>query len=148
MERFAITHYDSKSGVRQLTFANQGRNFYATREDAEKAMQLFEPDLRSKILFDAANSLEVRAVDCYENGDAKSIYFPMRLNKVTGRPFIVWCFSCNTKLLAGDVEIDSRIKEASKYPIYADETGKAFKAYYCSDCATPALVLQNAGVQS
>lgn len=72
--RFAITHVD-EHGQRTLTFANQGRNHYETREAAEKAMREFEPDLRAKVLGDRADSLEVRDVECWPSGDAKGIYF-------------------------------------------------------------------------
>ena len=73
MIKFAITH--ERQGLRQLTFANQGRNFYDTAEAAREAMALYEPDLRAKILGAAADTLDVRPVECYENGDAKAIYF-------------------------------------------------------------------------
>lgn len=135
MQRFAITHYDKKTGLRQLTFANQGRNSYATSQDAEEAMAVFEPDLRAKILGDMANTLEVRAVDCYENGDAKGIYFPMDLRKVTGPQFRAVCYSCHKDLGAGDLT-----------KVYADTTGKPWKAYYCAECAAQALELQKASI--
>lgn len=143
MQRFAITHFNKETGVRQLTFANQARNLYDTRTDAEKAMSLFEPDLRSKILGDAANTLEVREVECYDNGDATGIYFPMRLRRVTGRAFPATCVCCAILLrYAGDSEIDPRIGWARHYPVYADETGTPFKAYYCAECAKQALQIQ------
>lgn len=72
--RYAITHV-GRLGLRQLTLANQGRNHYRTRADAERAMRLLEPDLRAKVLGDDADTLEVRPVECYEHGDAIGIYF-------------------------------------------------------------------------
>ena len=74
MTRFAITHVSPKTNLRTLTFANQARNFYDSKEEAEQSMRTYKPDLQAKILGDAANTLEVRPVECYENGDAKSIY--------------------------------------------------------------------------
>jgi hypothetical protein len=71
---YCITHVN-KDGFRQLTFANQGRNHYDTRESAENAMKPYEPDLRAKILGDLADTLEVRMALCYHHGDAKKIYF-------------------------------------------------------------------------
>jgi hypothetical protein len=74
MKRFAITHISPKTELRTLTFANQGRNFYVHREGAEEAIGFFREGLR-RVLGTAADTLEVREVDCYANGDAKSIYF-------------------------------------------------------------------------
>ncbi len=77
MIRFTITHENSMSGLRMLTFANQGRNFYDSQADAQVALELYRGDLRRKILGHAADSLEVRRVDCYDNGDARSIFFDL-----------------------------------------------------------------------
>jgi hypothetical protein len=135
--------------MRHLTFANQGRNLYATRTEAQEALELFELDLRAKVLGEMANTLEVREVECYENGDAVSIYVPMRLRKVIGRPFLTFCLCCGFKLhYAGDSEIDPRVEWAKHYPVWADETGTAFKAYYCAECARAALELQATEVKS
>jgi len=71
MIQFTLTHL-GKDGLRTLVFANQGRNFYSTREAAEIALGLFERDLTVKLGFQA---IEVRAVECWDNGDAKGIYF-------------------------------------------------------------------------
>jgi len=71
---FAITHVN-KDGMRQLTFSNQGRNHYAIKEEAEKALQLFEPGLRAEILGARADTLVVMPVECYDHGDAVGIYF-------------------------------------------------------------------------
>ena len=73
MTLFAITHV--KDGLRQLTFANQGRNHYETEGAAKQMLRRFEPDLRAKVLGAAADTLEVRPVECYDHGDAKGIYF-------------------------------------------------------------------------
>lgn len=71
--RFAITHVSDR--LRQLTFANQSRNFYDTHEQAQLALDAFKPSLRDKLLGDKADSLDVREVECYDNGDAIGIYF-------------------------------------------------------------------------
>lgn len=70
---FAITHVN-RNGVRTLTFVNQGRNHYATADAANAAMQDYEPDLRAKVLGNMADTLEVRPVECYGNGDAVAIF--------------------------------------------------------------------------
>lgn len=72
MIRYGITHRNGF--LRGLTFRNIAINLYDTREEAEKAMKLFEPDLRSKILGDKADTLRVMEFDCYDHGEAKSIY--------------------------------------------------------------------------
>lgn len=74
MIKYAITHI-CDNGMRTLTFANQGRHHYETRELAEEALKLFEPSLRAKILGARADTLEVREVDCYDHGDAKGVWF-------------------------------------------------------------------------
>jgi len=70
---FAITHV--KDGRRTLTFANQGRNHYETAEAANTAMRDYEPDLRARMGDAAADSLQVRAVQCYDHGDAVGVWF-------------------------------------------------------------------------
>ncbi len=70
---FAITHVN-RNGVRTLTFANQGRNHYATADAANAAMRDYEPGLRAKVLGNMADTLEVRPVECYDNGDAVAIF--------------------------------------------------------------------------
>lgn len=71
---FAITHVN-KDGMRTLTFANQGRNHYETADKAFAAMREYEPDLRAKVLGDAADTFQVRPVTCYDNGDAVGVWF-------------------------------------------------------------------------
>lgn len=69
---FAIT-YIGQHGMRTLAFANQGRNHYETREQADEFLELYKPDLAGRI--SNHHSLEVREVTCYDHGDAVSIYF-------------------------------------------------------------------------
>lgn len=136
MQRYAITHL-GKDGLRKLTFANQGRNHYDSKQKAQEAMEALEPELRGKILGDMANTLEVREVECYDHGDAKGIYFDIDLQPVTGKPFSAVCVSCLRSLNAGD--------GAEKYEhgtVYADTFGTPWKAYYCTPCASAALTLQ------
>lgn len=73
---YAITHVN-KDGFRILTFTNQGRNHFESREAAERKMKPYkavDSELRSKILGDLADTLEVWAIKCYDNGDAAGIY--------------------------------------------------------------------------
>lgn len=66
VKRWVITNMTRKDGgVRVHTFARQGKNTYATKEEAEEKMRLFEPDLRSRIHGDIADTLEVREVWCW-----------------------------------------------------------------------------------
>jgi hypothetical protein len=85
---FAITHVN-KDGMRTLTFANQGHNHYATREEAEHALKTFtsEPyyNLRRVIGDAAVDTLEVREVRCYDHGDAVGIFFDNHRWRLTFR---------------------------------------------------------------
>jgi hypothetical protein len=70
VERFVITH-KFKEGMRQLTFPQQARNTYATKEEAEKALEAFKgPEgLRKVLNAQEMSTLEVRAVPCYVTQD-------------------------------------------------------------------------------
>jgi hypothetical protein len=68
--RWAITHRADIG--RTLAFANQGRNHYMTRAEAEEALVALRPDLEQKM---GMKGLAVREVETYEHGDAKGIYF-------------------------------------------------------------------------
>lgn len=74
--RYAITHVN-RDGMRTLTFANQGRHHFDTREEAEYALGEYNRvgDLRAKVLGGMADTLAVREVLCYDHGDAIGIYF-------------------------------------------------------------------------
>lgn len=64
--------------VRTLTFPAQGRYTYATKEEAEKQLKLFEPSLRAKILGKRADTLEVRPCKCWPGHfDPRGIYFDL-----------------------------------------------------------------------
>jgi len=71
---FAITHVN-RNGMRTLTFANQGRNHYDNAQTAQQALWDYQADLRAKLLGEAADTLEVRPVLCYDNGDAVGVWF-------------------------------------------------------------------------
>lgn len=71
---YAITHING-DGMRQLTFANQGRNHHETREGAEEALANLLSANSADTLKMFNDSLEVRAVECYDHGDAVGIYF-------------------------------------------------------------------------
>lgn len=73
--RYVLTH-KPKDKPRTLTFPQQGRYTYATRDEAAEALELFRPDLTTKILKEDAASLEVRAVECYDgHHDPKTCWF-------------------------------------------------------------------------
>lgn len=72
-QRWAVTHVNA-DGYRVLTFANQARNHYESQAGAETALTQFAQGLREKILGSRADTLEVRRITCYENGDAVGIY--------------------------------------------------------------------------
>lgn len=70
VKRFVITHVNgsgSCKGMRRLTFAMQGRNTHATREEAERLLALYkEPGSLDRVLKPAElATLEVREWDCY-----------------------------------------------------------------------------------
>lgn len=72
--RWVVTHKNGL-GWQALTFPRQGRYTYPTQEEAEAALRAFEPDLRSRVLGDRADTLEVRQVECWPNHhDPKGIY--------------------------------------------------------------------------
>lgn len=77
MIRYAITKID-KGGMRSLATANQGRCFRDTPEDAQGHLAAILSNNSSdtlKSVYGDISKMEVRPVDCYENGDAKGIYF-------------------------------------------------------------------------
>jgi len=77
--RFALTHVD-KHGMRALTYANQGRNFFNTKEAADKRLADTLANNSEERLADvfgpqSIGTFEVRPVECYDNGDAVGVYF-------------------------------------------------------------------------
>ena len=77
MKRFAVTHIDS-DGLRTLSRANQGRCMFSTRELAEQWLrEVIEHTALSTLqsIFGDVSLMAIREVDCYANGDARSIYF-------------------------------------------------------------------------
>jgi hypothetical protein len=75
MKRLYVITHVNKDGDRTLTFANQGRNHYQTRQEAEEALRMYEPGLRANVLGSLADSLAVYEAECYDHGDAKKVYF-------------------------------------------------------------------------
>jgi hypothetical protein len=72
--RWVVTHVGASG--RTMTFPCQGRHAFATREEAERQLRLFEPGLREKVIGAAADTLEVREVECWTmDGDPKRVYF-------------------------------------------------------------------------
>lgn len=62
--RWAVTHINL-DGLRVLTLGTEGRWTHATREDAQKQLEAFEPQLRAKVLDERADTLEVREIECW-----------------------------------------------------------------------------------
>ena len=76
---YAVTHVN-EDGIRQLSYANQGRNHSETKEEAERKLVPFisnnsESQLSSAFGKQALGTFEVRPVECYDHGDAVRIYF-------------------------------------------------------------------------
>lgn len=77
VKRFVITHV-GKYKLRCLTFAQQGRNTYPTRDEAQDALDLYkQPGGLERVLKPAQlATLEVREVDCYPGHfDPAAYYF-------------------------------------------------------------------------
>jgi hypothetical protein len=74
--RYAITNI-GKDGLRVLTFANQGRNHYDTREAAQASLDLFKgPQGLPRVLTpEQVASLQVTEVECYGHGDSTRTVF-------------------------------------------------------------------------
>lgn len=77
VRRFAITHIN-RDGLRTLSFANQGRNHFDTREAAEEHLAAVKKNnsiFTLHHLYGDVDKMEVREVECYLHGDATGIYF-------------------------------------------------------------------------
>ena len=62
--------------IRVLSLPGQGRNTYATREDAQRALEIFKgPGGLVRVLGDRINTLEVLAVECWPHHDPKKKVF-------------------------------------------------------------------------
>jgi len=65
--RWAITHISD--GWRIVSFLLVT---WTTKEEAEKALEEYKPELRGRILTDEQmDTLEVALVECYDNGQVK-----------------------------------------------------------------------------
>lgn len=76
---FAPT-YVNKNGMRTLMQGNQGRNHFETHEAAKEWLDaVMENTPREKVVSiwgkQAIDTFEVRQVECYDHGDARSIWF-------------------------------------------------------------------------
>lgn len=74
MTRWVVT-YVGADGLRTLVYANQGRNFKLTKTEAEDWLSAFVGEHRNRLAHGRPETLEVRPVECYLNGDAVGIYF-------------------------------------------------------------------------
>lgn len=78
MIRFCLTHCDKTcmeirgKRVRTLAGANQGRHFHDSLKAAEEHCKAIAPSMKEVLGWD---NIEVRSVVCYDNGDAKGIFF-------------------------------------------------------------------------
>lgn len=62
--------------VFQLVFANQGRNFYDSKEEAERQLKLFMDDGSMQIYWGKPTAdFKVCEIECYYHGDAIGIYW-------------------------------------------------------------------------
>ena len=73
--RWAVTYLDSKTGLRTLAYAAQGRNLHDSEADARAWAEAVGPSLCERVLHVPLSALAVRPVACYGNGDPKGIYF-------------------------------------------------------------------------
>lgn len=71
MIRYGIVH-EISGGLYTFARGNQGRVHYDTKEEAQKALELFRPGLESKLNL---KGLRVFAIDCWDHGDSKSSVF-------------------------------------------------------------------------
>lgn len=79
--RYVITNMANPAGalagLRVLTLPAQGRYTYETREEAEERMRILEPQLRSKVLGELADTLRVVGVCCWPGHfDPKKTVWP------------------------------------------------------------------------
>jgi len=80
--RYCISIVPARSGVRQIYGANQGRNFKDTPEAMRQFLKAIQESPGNREALDnehlfgpgAFDSLAVSPVECYENGDAVSIF--------------------------------------------------------------------------
>ena len=75
---FVVT-YVMENGNRRMTGQVCGRNVYATKEEAEKALRAFIDNnsvSTLEMLYGDVNEMEVREVECYDNGDPTRSIFP------------------------------------------------------------------------
>lgn len=76
---FALTHINS-DGMRTLTQSNQGRNHFATEQQAKEYLAAFIQNnsvasLEQIFGHQALGTFEIRPVLCYHHGDAKGVWF-------------------------------------------------------------------------
>lgn len=72
--RYAITHVSDWSGLRLLTRGKHAHEAYDEREEAERTLEKFRLGLGRVLSPSEVASLEVRQVECYENGDPVFYY--------------------------------------------------------------------------
>jgi len=83
----AVPSLPELPGWRQLAWANQGRNHWDTREQAERwlreAWKNSEPAIR-QVFGNRADTLGVDEIECHDSGDAVGIYVQRFLDHGAG----------------------------------------------------------------
>ena len=73
--RYIITAIKA-SGFREVAFTRNAKDTYATPQEAEKALgNVIANNNAERILECVGRDLEVRPVMCWNNGEAKELYF-------------------------------------------------------------------------
>lgn len=126
--RYVVTHVGA-DGMRQLSHAMQGRDTYATPEEAQAWIDAARVNnsadtLRQVYGERGAETFAVRPVPCYPGHlDPMTRYFDdaaPRFVRVSGDPPVtVTCKACGVRL------------DTAQTVAWADTQGEAFAAYYC-----------------
>ncbi len=72
--RYAVTHSPTL-GVRVLCFANQGWHFFDTPDRAKSWLTAIKASWESNFGRRSADSLRVKEIRCYDNGDSMATYW-------------------------------------------------------------------------
>jgi hypothetical protein len=83
--RYVITHINESDGLRRLTLAQQGRETYVSRDQANHMLRTFLASGLPRVLTPGEMStLEVRAVACYEGHHDPVAYYCDRFEVAGG----------------------------------------------------------------
>jgi hypothetical protein len=70
--RYAIVR-PADPGYETLVFPNWSNHHYDTQEEAERALEAFKPDLKSRL---GITDARVRKALCYDHGEVDQLYPP------------------------------------------------------------------------